>query len=201
MTTSVLADEVRRHMGLPRMDPREVLTRQAAQYGLELEFTPDWAGRPCLPADQAAELVRAVEQATAVAARQQRRAEHGRQAAAAIEDQRLHQRARQVIEHVAGATGDVYAGEALAYATARASVTDEQVATAAAAVLGAWAHGYRSFAPQPQPGHQRLNGAMDYADLEAAQELQQPINRHTLKGQLSPRASRRFREIIRGERP
>jgi hypothetical protein len=199
MTTTVLADEVRRHMGLPRFDVVEVLRRQAAQHGLTLEFTQDWAGRPCLPAHQAAELVQAVEQATAVVARQQRRAEHAHQAAAAVEDERQFARARRVVEHVVGQTGNMHAAEALAYSTR--GLSDGQLAGVVDAALGRWREGFRTFAPELQPGHQRLTGAMDYADLEAAQELRQPVNRETLKGQLSPRASRRFREIIRGERP
>jgi hypothetical protein len=197
--TLVTADEIRARLGLPKLPVVEVLTRQAAEYGMELEFSEDWAGRPCLPADQAAELVRVVEHATAAAARQQRQAEHAHQAEAAMLDAYLHERAKAVVEHVVRQTGDIYAGEALAYLSAHATATDDDVAYTVAAVLGRWEAGFRSFRSELRPGHQPLTGAMDYGDLEAKQELREtPPTDEGLKRQLSPRARRRFRELIRG---
>jgi hypothetical protein len=192
----VPADDVRRHLGWPRLDPVELLRAQAAEHGLELQVSEDWAGRPCVPAEQAAALVRAVTAREVAATREGRRREHAVQVAKAEEDAYLTERARAVFEHVVERTGDYGAGESLAYVAGKGNVTDQQLGKVLEVALGRWSAGYRSFEARLQPGHEPVAVPVNVDQLHALEEVRE-INR---TGSLTQQQIGRLAEAVKPRR-
>jgi len=181
-TPLVTLEAIRRHLGWPRLELQPMLQAQAAEHDLQLDFHVDWAGRLCLSAAQAAELVARVEGAAAAAAAAQQRRNRASDLAAIDAQQRSEQRAQLAYRTALETFQDEGVALALAHQGYRQDISDEALTARFGAAAELWRAGYRTLAPEPVAATTQLQDQV-LAEGDAA-----VINR---TGQVSARALRR----------
>jgi hypothetical protein len=168
-TPLVTLEQVRRHIGYPRMpDVPRMLDEQATAVGLTLQVHADWAGRLCLTAAQAGELVSRLDARDQAASQAEQRRKRAGDLAAMAAQQRSEQRAQMAYQLSLQTFGDEGVALHLAHRAYRQDITDEQLTGAFGAAGERWRQGYRTLAPQPVAATSELQEQVS-AEIEARQ--------------------------------
>jgi len=191
-------EDVRRHLGYPGGEVAALLREQAAAHGLDLDVRDDWAGRACVPAEQASALVDAVTHAREQAlAAKRRRVREGELAALAAE-QRCQQRADLVFGMALDQFGDPGIAIRLAHMAASQAVDDQQLTRQLDSVAIRWQQGFRTLAPEPGRGDQSTDFTADLVELEGREWLKSHTMSDLPHTPIPPPAARRLRDIVQG---
>jgi len=147
-------EDLRRHLGYPKGEVAALLREQAAAHALTLDVRTDWAGRVCVPEDQARALVDAVTAAREQALADKRARNHEGEVRALALQQRCEQRADLCYSLALDQFGDPGVAIRLAHLAASQAVADDDLTRQFDTIGVRWQQGFRTLAPEPVRGDQ-----------------------------------------------